>query len=197
MPRPAEATREKILRSAEALFAREGVDRVTLRQIGRAATQRNVAAVQYHFGGKDELLQQILDRHLREIDDRRRELLDAQENAGQQDDLQALLGVLVGPLVEKLDDPSGRAYLQIQAQQPSPGGEMRPATRVMTSRIQRALAHDAPDPLRDRLVVLLLFNALADRARQEETGEASRRNRKRFAESLSRAILGIYGARDG
>jgi AcrR family transcriptional regulator len=192
VPRPAETTREKILRSAEDLFATEGIDRVTLRQIGRTAKQRNVAAVQYHFGGKDELLGEILGRHLQEIDDQRRALLDAQENAGLQDDIDALLEVLVGPLAGKLDDPSGRAYLQIQAQRPTSGTEMRPATRLMSKRIARSLGGQDADPLRDRFVVLLLFNALADRARQEENGDASRRGRGKFVESLSRAILGVY-----
>ena len=192
MTLPPEGTREKILRSAETLFAGKGIDRVTLRQIARDAQQRNVAAVQYHFGGKDALLSEILSRHLEAIDDRRRALLDAQEDTGTQEDLGALLDVLIIPLAEKLDDASGRAYLQIQASRPTTGEALRPATRVMRKRIQRALGDRAPDPMRDRFAVLLLFNALADRARQEEAGEASRRSRKRFVAGLSDAIRGIY-----
>lgn len=189
---PRTSTREKILRSAETLFARDGVDRVTLRQIGREASQRNVAAVQYHFGGKDDLLSEILDRHLAAIDARRAQMLETADDG----DLEALLDVLVLPLVEKLDDASGRAYLRIQAQQPSSGAGMRPATRRMSARIRRALDAPNADPLRDRFAVLLLFNALADRTRREEEGEASPRSRRRFASSLSRAIRGIYRGGD-
>ena len=184
-------TREKILRSAEKLFARDGVDRVTLRQIARASRQRNVAAVQYHFGDKDRLLAEILDRHLTGIDARRRELLDAQECADRIHDIEALLGVLVEPLATKLDDASGRAYLRIQSQRPGLDA-LRPATRVMAERIARALGRDGPDPLRDRFAVLLLFSALADRVDAEESGQANTIDRRAFVESLTHALHGLY-----
>jgi AcrR family transcriptional regulator len=199
MPRHGDETRDKILRTAEQLFAREGVDRVTLRQIVRAAGQRNVAAVQYHFGSKEKLLAEILDHHLDDIDQRRREMLDAQERAGRSDDLGALLEVLVEPLVGKLAEHRGRAYLQIQAQRVR-AEAMRPATALMVSRIARVLEASGtpdPDPLRDRFAVLLLFSALADRARQEESRKTSSRGRNAFAASLSQAILAIYRGATG
>ena len=56
-----EATRQLILRSAERLFAERGITAVPLRDIGVAAGQRNHAAVQYHFGDRDELVKAIME----------------------------------------------------------------------------------------------------------------------------------------
>ena len=137
-----------------------------LRQIARASGQGNVAAVQYHFGSKDGLLAAIVDGHREQIDDLRRALLAEREAAGRDDELAALIEILVAPLAAKLDDPSGRAYLRIQAQ--GLGNEtMRPATRALVQRIGRrlaALSQSASDPYRGRFALLLLFHALADRA---------------------------------
>jgi len=191
-----EKTRAKILRAAERLFAKEGFDRVTLRQIARASDQRNVAAVQYHFGSKDGLLSSIVASHREGIDERRRELLEERESEGRGDELAALIEILVVPLASKLDDPSGRAYLRIQAQGLS-NETMRPATRTVVQRIGHSLGsldEGTRDPYRGRFALLLLFHALADRARQEEAGRARRADRSAFVNSLSRSLEGLFAA---
>jgi AcrR family transcriptional regulator len=189
--RKSDQTRAKILGVAERLFAAKGVDRVTLREIARHANQSNVAAVQYHFGTKAALLSELLDRHIEEIDAQRGEMLDALEASGQTQTIVALLQVLVEPLMTKLGTRSGRAYLQIQAQRIREG-RMRPATRRVAAGIRRRVGFRAPDAARDRFAILLLFSALADRARQEETKSASSQNRDVFAAQLQRALLGLY-----
>ena len=191
-----EKTQERILREAERLFAKEGFDRVTLRQIARASDQRNVAAVQYHFGSKEGLLSSIVDRHRGEIDDRRRDLLEEREAEGRGEELAALIEILVTPLASKLDDPSGRAYLRIQAQGLS-NDTMRPATRTVVDRIGESLEsldEGARDPFRGGFALILLFHALADRARQEESGCAKRADRGAFVTSLSRSLEGLFRA---
>ena len=54
------ATRERILLTAERLFAESGIGNVSLRDIGIAANQKNIGAVQYHFGDRDNLIVQIV-----------------------------------------------------------------------------------------------------------------------------------------
>ena len=189
-----EATRSKIQAVAEQLFASEGFDRVPLRQIAREAGQRNVAAVQYHFGSKEGLLSSIVDTHRSEIDNRRRDLLEALTEA--EADLSTLIGILVEPLAAKLDDASGRAYLRIQAQGLT-NEKMRPATQSLVLRIRRhlgALDGERGDPFRDRFALLLLFHALADRARAEETQAARRGARRDFLDSLTRSIEALFAA---
>jgi AcrR family transcriptional regulator len=106
-------TREQIIRSAEVLFASRGIDGVSLREINRAAGQRNASALQYHFGDRNGLVRAVIERHRADTEPRRHALLDQYE-AGGIVDLRALAAALVLPLASKLaDQDGGRAYLQI------------------------------------------------------------------------------------
>lgn len=63
-------TRSKILDSAEALFVEFGFDGTSMRMItGDAGV--NLAAVNYHFGGKEALIQEVFRRRLTELNQRR------------------------------------------------------------------------------------------------------------------------------
>jgi AcrR family transcriptional regulator len=84
-----------------------------LREINRAAGQRNTNALQYHFGDRDALLAAVLDKHRRDVEANRNALLDQYE-LHHGDDLRALATALVLPLVAKLnDDDGGAEYLQV------------------------------------------------------------------------------------
>jgi len=63
---PEADTRERILTAAARLFAERGFEGATLREITEAA-QANLAAVNYHFGSKDELIRSVLEAALRPI----------------------------------------------------------------------------------------------------------------------------------
>ena len=54
-------TRERLLSTAERLFAERGFSKVTIREICKSA-RANVAAVNYHFNGKKGLYQCIADK---------------------------------------------------------------------------------------------------------------------------------------
>ncbi len=71
-------TKERILDSAEKLFADKGFDGTSLRSI-TAGAGVNVAAIHYYFGSKEALLQAVLARRLEPINRRRIELLDRLE----------------------------------------------------------------------------------------------------------------------
>ena len=64
------STREKLIDAAERLFARDGFEGASLREIMRDA-DANPAAVHYHFGGRDGLLEAVLDRVVLPITDQR------------------------------------------------------------------------------------------------------------------------------
>ena len=72
-PRPA-VTKDKILDAAEALFMEHGFEATSLRSITTAATV-NLAAVNYHFGSKEELFQAVLTRRLDPMNQERLDLL--------------------------------------------------------------------------------------------------------------------------
>ena len=54
-------TKEKILRAASRLFSENGLDGVTVREICRAA-KVNIALVNYHFGSKEGLYRECVER---------------------------------------------------------------------------------------------------------------------------------------
>lgn len=55
------ATRDNIIRASLTLFAKHGIDGVSLRQIVAAAGQSNPSAVHYHFQSKEGLLSAVVD----------------------------------------------------------------------------------------------------------------------------------------
>jgi len=77
-PRPVcgAETREKILDAAEALFAEHGFEGASMRMI-TARAGVNLAAVNYHFGSKENLLREIFRRRLGEIGDHHRMMIGA------------------------------------------------------------------------------------------------------------------------
>lgn len=69
------ATRERLLDAAERLFLEHGFDGATLRLVA-AEARANVAAANYHFGGKDGLFQAMLADRLDRMNAERVALLD-------------------------------------------------------------------------------------------------------------------------
>jgi AcrR family transcriptional regulator len=105
-------TRLALVRAAEQLFAQQGVDRVSLREIAIAAGQRNVSAATYHFGSKRELIEALLERHSRPIQNDWAATL--AQDPEKKLTLEELANLLVRPIVAKIDDPDGgRCYLEI------------------------------------------------------------------------------------
>lgn len=61
-------TRTRILDAAEALFMAHGLEATTLRQI-TAVAKANLAAVNYHFGSKDALIEAVFRRRINVLND--------------------------------------------------------------------------------------------------------------------------------
>lgn len=74
------ATAERLLDVAEALFADHGFEGTSMRMI-TAAAGVNLAAVNYHFGSKEELFHRVFHRRLMQLNAARIEALDALETA--------------------------------------------------------------------------------------------------------------------
>src|SRR6516162_10363630 len=90
-------TRTAILAAAERLYADRGFGDVTLRDIVAAANV-NLAAVNYHFGSKDELIAELfVTRSLALNRERLRQLRAAEERGGGCAEIAEILRALVGP----------------------------------------------------------------------------------------------------
>ena len=73
-------TRERILDAAERLFMAHGYEGTSMRQItGEAGV--NLAAVNYHFGSKESLMQEVFRRRLDWLNEERMRVLDELEGA--------------------------------------------------------------------------------------------------------------------
>lgn len=75
-------TRNRILRTAELLFIERGFEATTLRQITSQAGV-NLAAVNYHFGSKDQLIEEIFRQRLGWLNAQSLRALDELEAAAQ------------------------------------------------------------------------------------------------------------------
>ena len=94
---PSDQTRTAILAAAERLYAERGFSDVTLRDIVSDANV-NLAAVNYHFGSKDELIAELfVTRSLALNRERLRDLRAAEEKGCGRADIADVLRALVGP----------------------------------------------------------------------------------------------------
>lgn len=76
-------TRHKLLDAAEHLFTQQGHEATSLRQI-TALAGANLGAVNYHFGTKEGLIEEVFKRRLKQINQERKARLDELEAAAAQ-----------------------------------------------------------------------------------------------------------------
>jgi AcrR family transcriptional regulator len=108
------STRQRILGAAEALFAERGFAAASLRQV-TAAAKVNLAAVNYHFGSKDNLIEEVFRRRLDELSRRRLERLADLAGTGSMT-LESLLDAFITPALElSLDREGGSVFMRVLA----------------------------------------------------------------------------------
>ncbi len=107
------STRERILAAAEALFAQRGFDGASLRQLTSAAGV-NLAAVNYHFGSKDKLVEEVFRRRLDALNAHRLEAL--ARIAGQPSTtVEDVLDAFIRPALELSHDDHGALFMRVLA----------------------------------------------------------------------------------
>lgn len=110
-------SRERLILAAERLFAERGIDGVSLREINRAAGQKNASGLQYHFGTKADLIEAVWSHRLPKIEARRGAMLEQMKASGGMSDLRQLLAAMMMPFAEQLDSGRNeRSYVRFVAQ---------------------------------------------------------------------------------
>ncbi|HYG24387.1 MAG TPA: TetR/AcrR family transcriptional regulator [Verrucomicrobiae bacterium] len=91
-------TKTRILDVAEELFADNGFERVSIRDITEKA-KVNLAAVNYHFGTKDELIAAVFERRIGPVNHARLEALSALEKStgGRRVKVEEILEAVIRP----------------------------------------------------------------------------------------------------
>ena len=109
-PMPAEGastdTKERILDAAERLFGEQGVSGTSIRSI-TAEAGVNVAAVHYHYGGREELLRAVLQRRLGAVNDQRMRNLRALEAGAAALTVEAVLEAFLAPAILGMAEDPG------------------------------------------------------------------------------------------
>lgn len=91
---------DRLLDAAERLFCERGFDGTSVRDLTRAA-DCNIAAVNYHFGNKENLYEQMFRRHLGQMFDEHRQNIERVMNSSETS-LERFLESLVRTALEKL-----------------------------------------------------------------------------------------------
>ncbi len=111
------STKERILNSTEELVAESGFCDLTMRQISTHANT-NLAAINYHFGSKQSLINHMLERRLDTLFEMRLKRLDELENGSEQPCLlrQVLKAFIEPALVISNDERmGGQRFMKILA----------------------------------------------------------------------------------
>ena len=109
-------TYEKLMHFAEKIFAEKGYDKASVREI-TAAAKVNLASIHYHFGSKENLLHELLNRKLEWLNQKRLIALEALERKSKNKVLKPskILEAFFGTLLDMLDekDYGGEMFLRL------------------------------------------------------------------------------------
>jgi AcrR family transcriptional regulator len=196
-----DVTRERILDTAERLFAENGVAAVSSRQISEAAGQSNKSAVAYHFGTKSDLVLAIVRSHREPTEQRRLEMIGALDGTA---DLYDWGSCLVRPLTERLSELGNPTwYARFNAQiTTDPAlrqlvvseGQMSPSIQQTLDGIH-ALMPVLPERVRQArsdLVRHVIVHSCAEREGALQEAPAAQLNWTTTANELIDAIVGLW-----
>ncbi len=108
------STKQRILGAAETLFALHGFEKASLRQV-TAAAHVNLAAVNYHFGTKENLIEEVFRRRLDRLNARRQDALRKVEHSPDYT-LDHVLEAFIRPAIDlSLDQSGGGAFMRMLA----------------------------------------------------------------------------------
>jgi AcrR family transcriptional regulator len=110
MPRDSDGAKLALIRAGEKLFARQGIEAVSLRQIAIEAGNGNTNAVGYHFESRFGLVQAIFAQRVSEMEPKRREMLRVAEAAGLLNDTRTLVDMIMLPHLDLVDEDGTHPY---------------------------------------------------------------------------------------
>ncbi|HUQ54698.1 TetR/AcrR family transcriptional regulator [Lentzea sp.] len=199
--RTPEGTRERILATAERMFAEHGVFSVSNRQISDEAGLGNNTAVSYHFGSKAELVRAIYLRHSEPVELMREKAVD--EHAGSTE-LRDWLACLVRPFTGHLASLGSNSWYARFVAQLMTEPKLReldlvdvgqtPLQREVDDAVHRCLPELSPEVRaeRDEMARTLIVHMCARRERDLPEDTAAIWNAT--ATGLIDALAGLYRA---
>jgi AcrR family transcriptional regulator len=111
------STKERILNTTEKIISEKGFSSISLRTIS-ANAKTNLAAVNYHFGNKEKLIEMMLERRLDNLFQLRINLLDNLESGSSQPcNLKQVLDAFISPALTMSNDnhQGGQRFMKVLA----------------------------------------------------------------------------------
>lgn len=111
------STKERILNTTEKIISEVGFSKISLRNISNEA-KTNLAAVNYHFGNKEKLIEMMLERRLDNLFELRIKLLDELDSGGNNPcNLDQVLNAFIAPALIMSNDEhqGGKQFMQVLA----------------------------------------------------------------------------------
>ena len=159
--REGSGTRERILDAAQELFGERGLEGTSLRAV-TAAAGVNLAAVNYHFGSKEELFRAVIRRVMGPVTGEHRRLVE--EMGSREVSVEELLRAFVGPFVGMISGQRDLSVARLVSRiLTDPDEEIRRRTLEQTAETDamyleafgRALPHLSGDELLWRFYAVL------------------------------------------
>jgi AcrR family transcriptional regulator len=194
--RPAQADPKlALILAAETMFARQGIERASLREIAASAGQRNHHAVQYHFGSRAALVQAVFDHRMIQMEHTRETLLNS---AKAPIDTRTLVEAIFLPQIDLIDAQGDHSYAAFLSEYLMlyPGrsfgefGAHQPPQLARCLKLLRAQMAGLSDVAAQRRLIgacYLFLNILITHTRGDEQAES-------FAEALDDTIAQIVAA---
>lgn len=200
---PGQATRERLILTAERLFAERGFH-VTSRDILAAADHRNDNGIAYHFGDRDELVTSVALYRVEEVDAVRHRMIDdieADSRPGDEGRVRRLLDACIVPLAQQR---GAGHFLRFAARLQSDFGQWARFSTMpgvwdgwsrAVAMLQDELSELSPDEVRHRmdLVATLVVSALASRVTLELDAVDQSERFEPWFERLTGAAESIVG----
>jgi AcrR family transcriptional regulator len=167
--KPQHETRTRILDAAEELFMQLGFEGTSMRQLTARASV-NLAAVNYHFGSKDALIEAVFRRRLDPMNAARIAALEELEKEGRAVAPEEIIRAFVGPSLRMIEDArgGGRNFIRLLGRTyTDPAKDIRALIGKMYApameRYKRALQRALPQMPADELVwrMHFMFGTLA------------------------------------
>jgi len=156
-------TRSRILDTAEELFGEQGFDRVSIRDITKKA-RVNLAAINYHFGSKEDLIAAIFEREFVPVNEARLAALGAVQSGKKDPRLEDILEAFIRPTVRcSIGKPKGgKAFSRLFGRclsEPSPEIEtlLKRQFEPLVERMDAALMKALPQLTRSEIFWCMKF----------------------------------------
>ena len=194
-------SRTKMILVGEALFAKEGIDGVSLRRVATKAGQKNHHAVQYHFNSREGLVQAIFDYRMKQMDRHRLDMLQAAESDGLLESPRTIADIIFVPQLEVISELGDFSYANFLCQYLLRnsdvefgrfGGNLPEGLTRVLGLLRSKLDFLSDDAAQRRLITacFMFLNLLAVYTRDLESGRAN----EAFSDALEDTMRQIVAA---